>query len=182
MNLVTIEKENLLYPDNSKTEIVRLKQDVVEILRENNMKIATAESCTGGMLSQTITSVSGASNIFELGIVSYSNGIKTKMLEIPEDYILEHGVVSSEVAYLMAENVAKKALADIGVGITGVAGPGPDGGIPEGVIFIGIYFKNCRYVAKLDSGTENRREYNRELAVFNALNLVKIILGKGGAY
>ncbi len=181
MNLVTLEKEKIIYPDNPLPLIDELKCSVVSLLKERDMKIATAESCTGGMLAETLTSVSGASNVFECGIVTYSNRIKTKMLGVPEELINEYGVVSAEVAKEMALQVATKADANVGIGITGVAGPGPDGDIPEGTIYIGLFFDETEYVLKLESNTENRREYNRQLAVLNALNIAELILNKGGA-
>lgn len=112
---------------------------VVETLKINNLKIGTAESCTGGLLSAAITEIPGSSVVFYGGICAYSNHIKTKILNIPEHILQERGAVSKEVAILMAINVRKILNVDIGVGITGIAGP--DGGSidkPVGTVWIGI--------------------------------------------
>ena len=101
----------------------KLAQNVVKYLDEAGLTIALAESCTGGLLAQSITGVSGASKVFECGVVSYSERIKSKLLGVDPKVIETKGVVSAEVASLMAKGAAALAGADIGVGITGIAGP-----------------------------------------------------------
>lgn len=118
-------------------------QKLVNLLLERKLKIATAESCTGGLLAKTITDVSGASSVFDMGIVSYANEIKNKFLQVPQEVLNTVGAVSYETAEAMARGIVNAANADIGVGITGIAGP--TGGTPEkpvGLVYYSIYFKN----------------------------------------
>ena len=117
-------------------------ENLVKELCDRNLKIATAESCTGGLLAKKITDVSGSSKIFDMWIVSYANRIKNEFLEVPNDILDTVGAVSEETARQMAIGVTKLAQADIGVGITGIAGP--TGGTPEkpvGLVYFGVYFK-----------------------------------------
>ena len=146
-------------------------EKLVELLNKNSMHISFAESCTGGLLAKLITDVSGASNVFECGFVTYSNRIKTEVLHIPTSFIEKYGVVSAEVAGRMAKAAREKSSADIGIGITGVAGPGPDGSIPEGTIYIGFSVKNKETTMAMFTGTENQRNYNRYCAAINAFSM-----------
>ncbi len=112
---------------------------LVRALLENNMKIATAESCTGGMIASKITSVEGASACFDCGVVTYSNEQKHRLLGVREETLTKYGAVSEEVALEMCKGVRDLAKADFGISITGIAGP--DGGTPEkpvGTVWIGI--------------------------------------------
>ena len=116
-----------------------LQENVVQKLKEKNMKAATAESCTGGLISQRITQVSGASQVFDCGVCSYSNDIKHKVLGVSNETLSVLGAVSSETAMQMAEGVKKLSGADIGISTTGVAGP--TGGTPEkpvGLVYVGV--------------------------------------------
>lgn len=118
-------------------------ETLVTLLRSKKMKIACAESCTGGLLAKRITDVSGSSEIFELGVVAYANRIKTKILGVPAQLLEEKGAVCAEVAGFMAKGVTIISDSDIGVGITGIAGPG--GGTPQkpvGLVYIAVYMKN----------------------------------------
>ena len=118
-------------------------QILVDLLISKKLKIATAESCTGGLLAKTITDTSGASAVFDMGIVSYANEIKNKFLNVPNEVLNTVGAVSSETAEAMARGIVEAATADIGVGITGIAGP--TGGTPEkpvGLVYYSIYFNN----------------------------------------
>ena len=128
---------------------------LVAYLIENKLKIATAESCTGGLLASRFTDISGVSEVFEMGVVSYSNRIKNEFLSVSPSDLEKYGAVSREVALQMSKNVCKKASADIGVGITGIAGP--TGGTPEkpvGTVWISFYFsktdENVAYLLNLD--------------------------------
>ena len=106
------------------------------------MIISTAESCTGGLLAKKITDISGSSRIFEMGLISYANRIKNEFLEVPNDVLNTVGAVSEETAKQMAIGITKLAKSDIGVGITGIAGP--TGGTPEkpvGLVYYSVYFK-----------------------------------------
>ncbi|HKM39178.1 MAG TPA: competence/damage-inducible protein A [bacterium] len=118
-------------------------QDVVgKLLSERNLTLAVAESCTGGLAADWLTNVPGSSTYFRGGIVSYSNQLKTSLLHVPEELIIQHGAVSSEVAEAMARGVKKIVPADIGAATTGIAGPG--GGSlekPVGLVYVAV--ANC---------------------------------------
>lgn len=101
-----------------------LEEELVDKLLEKNLKISFAESCTGGLCCGTLVNVTNASKVLDMSFVTYSNESKMKLLGVKADTILANGVVSEEVAYEMAEGTAKTAGSEIGVGITGVAGPG----------------------------------------------------------
>ena len=116
-----------------------LESSVVTLLRERGKTIATAESCTGGLLASRITEVPGSSDVFPGGVVSYSNEAKTDLVSVPAELIAAHGAVSSQVAAKLAEGARGRFASDFGIGITGVAGPG--GGTPQkpvGLVYIGI--------------------------------------------
>ena len=118
-----------------------MKTDPVELLvqrlKEKGMTLATAESCTGGLLGKRITDVSGASGVYPGGVVSYSNAVKAKLLAVSEDDLRAFGAVSEPVARQMAEGVRMAIGADFGVGITGIAGPKSDDTLkPVGLVFI----------------------------------------------
>ena len=119
------------------------------ILKERRMKIAVAESCTGGHIANRITNIQGASDYFDLGFVTYSNDSKELYLFVTEEVIAEKGAVSSEVAKAMAEGLREATDADIALSVTGVAGPG--GGSPEkpvGTVFVGLASKDGTFVNK----------------------------------
>ena len=121
------------------TDIDKSVTTVVELLKQKKLTISTAESCTGGLLSEMITSVSGASEVFELGICTYSERIKHEFLGVPMEEIEKYGVVSEQVALSMVRGLKKRSGADICVSVTGIAGP--SGGTPEqpvGTVYIGF--------------------------------------------
>lgn len=110
---------------------------LVQCLKDKGLTLATAESCTGGLLSKRITDVSGASGVYPGGVVSYSNDVKAKLLGVSKDDLRTHGAVSEPVARQMAEGVRRAIGADLGVGITGIAGPRSDDTLkPVGLVFI----------------------------------------------
>ena len=112
---------------------------LIKILTKKKLKIALAESCTGGLLASTITSISGASKIFNLGLVTYSNQAKIKILKINSNIIRKYGAVSYECCFAMVNNLSKISKANINVSITGIAGP--KGGTkqkPVGLVYIGV--------------------------------------------
>ena len=150
-------------------------KELVKRLEDNKLKIATAESCTGGLLAKKITDISGASNVCELGVVTYTNRIKNEFLEIPNEVLDTVGAVSSECAILLATNVSKLAKSDIGVGITGFAGPTGD---KVGLVYVSIYLKSedKAYVKGLmiDGDRDGIREVATEEAVEMVLELLKI--------
>lgn len=117
----------------------QLAQEIVDKLTDMKYTIATAESCTGGMVAQYITSVSGASSVFECGIIAYANRIKEQELSVSSDDLSKYGAVSEQVCKQMAQGIQRKANANIGVSVTGIAGP--TGGTPEkpvGTVYIGV--------------------------------------------
>lgn len=114
-------------------------QELFEALKRRGIMMATAESCTGGLIAKTITDLPGSSEIFERGFVTYSNQSKVELLAIPEAVIDRHGAVSAEVAQAMAEGALEHSNAKIAVSCTGIAGPG--GGTkekPVGLVYIGV--------------------------------------------
>lgn len=147
---------------------------VVELLTLSNKSIATAESCTGGLLSQLITSVPGASQVFELGVCSYSNRIKNQVLGVPSETIDRYTEVSQQTAISMAEGIKKISGADICVSVTGIAGPG--GGTeknPVGTVYAGFIYNDIKLIKLLKmTGTEYDREAIRihtALSIFEAV-------------
>ena len=127
----------------------KLSKKLVQILNKKGLKISFAESCTGGMLSSSITSISGSSKVFTLGLVTYSNESKINTLKIPKKIIMKHGAVSYETCLSMVKNLNKISKTNISVSITGVAGP--KGGTkqkPVGLVFIGIKKGNKSLVKK----------------------------------
>lgn len=128
----------------------KLEEMVVQKLISTGKKVATAESCTGGLVSKRITEVSGASAVFDCGVCSYSNEIKSKVLGVRKDTLEVLGAVSAETAMQMAEGVKKLAGADIGISTTGIAGP--TGGTPEkpvGLVYVGVSTDSGEYAIKL---------------------------------
>jgi nicotinamide-nucleotide amidase len=116
-----------------------LEEVVGALLKQRKLKLAVAESCTGGLIGGRITSIAGSSGYFERGAVVYSNLAKTEMLGVPQELIERHGAVSSEVAAAMALGIRQSAHTDLGLAVTGIAGP--DGGTeqkPVGIVFIGL--------------------------------------------
>ena len=152
--------------------------ETVRILTEKNMKIATAESCTGGMIAQMITDISGASRVFDCGIVSYSNCIKSSLLGVSEDTLKKHGAVSEETVREMVSGVLKISGADIGIAVSGIAGPSSDDtDKPVGLIYIAVATNEKTFVKKLNNSfSVNIRENNRNSAANEALRLVCEVL------
>jgi len=119
-------------------EIFSLAQQVGERLRRQGRSLAVAESCTGGLLGGALTDVPGSSTYFLGGVISYADRVKMEQLQVPEGTLDRHGAVSEETAAAMASGVRRLLRADIGVSITGVAGPDAEGAKPVGLTFIGI--------------------------------------------
>ena len=119
-----------------------MEEKLVSYLCENKMTIATVESCTGGMVASKIVNVSGASNVFNEGFITYANNAKIKYADVKKETLDTYGAVSSQVAMEMAQGAAKKTGADVVVSVTGNAGP--DGGTkekPVGLVYLGCYVK-----------------------------------------
>ena len=114
-------------------------KSLVKILIKKKLKISFAESCTGGLLASSITSINGASKIFNLSLVTYSNQAKIKLLKVNKDIIKKYGAVSRECCFSMVNNLSKISKADINVSITGIAGPkGGTNQKPVGLVYIGV--------------------------------------------
>ena len=158
--------------ESHRKDISVLSEELVKLLTEKNMMIAVSESLTGGMVSESITSVSGASKVFECGICSYSNRIKHKLLDVSEDTLRQYTEYSVETAKEMAQGVRMISGADIGISTTGIAGPsGALPGKPVGFTCIGISTAEKTYAKEFifGSGSGCERELIRKLAVINAL-------------
>jgi nicotinamide-nucleotide amidase len=151
-----------------------IEEVIGEKLRRRKLTLSTAESCTGGLLGNLITNVSGSSEYYMGGVVSYSNEAKIKILNVPEEIIRNYGAVSKECAYHMAENVKSLFETDFGISITGIAGP--TGGTPQkpvGLVFIGIATKEVAYVFKrIFGGTRIEIKMKSALESLYLLNLI----------
>ena len=118
---------------------MNLNQKIVSLLKKKKLKLAIAESCTGGMLSSTITSVSGSSKVFTMGLITYSNQSKINLLKVPKRVIQKYGAVSTQCCLSMTNNLSKISKAEICVSITGIAGPKGGSKLkPVGLVYIGI--------------------------------------------
>ena len=147
--------------------------EIVATLREKNLQVATAESCTAGLLSAAITAVPGASAVFSCGVAAYSIPIKHQVLGVPEDILSQHGAISAETAAAMASGVRTLAQADIGLSVTGVAGPSPDEGKPVGTVYMALANEDRVWIEKLESDkTAPTREEVRRAAVNGVLSLL----------
>jgi len=134
-----------------------LANKLIKKLIKKKLKISFAESCTGGMLSSTITSVSGSSKVFNLGLITYSNKAKIDILKVPKKIISKYGSVSNECCLSMVKNLSKISKANISVSITGVAGPsGGTKSKPIGLVYIGIKKGNKIFVQKNLFKSKNR--------------------------
>ena len=153
----------------------KLEQVIADLFIQNNLTVSTAESCTSGLLASRLTDVLGSSHYFKGGSVCYSNELKINDIGVDKDLIEKYGAVSEEVAESLAKNIAKKNNTDIGIGITGIAGP--DGGTekkPVGLVFVGIFYKNNLYIKRYNLTPD--RITNRELTVTLCLNEIRKIL------
>ena len=149
-----------------------LPQKVVKLLRLKKIKISLAESCTGGLLASSITSVSGASKIFTLGLVTYSNQSKIKILKVPKKIIIKHGAVSYETCLSMVQNLGKISRSTISLSITGIAGPkGGAKNKPVGLVYIGIK-KGTKILIKKYLFRSKKRLVIQKASVRSALNLI----------
>ena len=145
---------------------------LIKKLVKKKLKISFAESCTGGMLSSAITSISGASKIFNVGLITYSNYAKIKFLKVNKNIIKKYGAVSHECCLAMVNNLSKISKANINVSITGIAGP--NGGTkqkPVGLVFIGIK-KGNKIVIKKNLFNSKNRKAIQKATVKKALQLV----------
>ncbi len=150
---------------------------VLDAARSASLRIATAESCTGGLIAASLTEIAGSSDVFECGFVTYSNQSKTELLGVPADLIAQSGAVSEPVARTMAEGALAQARVDIAVAVTGVAGPG--GGTvdkPVGLVFIGAAIGNDPTIVERHVFPGDRAEIRRA-TVQRALELLLNLAG-----
>jgi PncC family amidohydrolase len=155
---------------------MKLEEKAGLILREKGLKIATAESCTGGLIANRITNISGASEYFEAGLITYSNRAKTHFLGVPEVVLLEKGAVSHDVALLMAEGVKQAAGVNIGLSVTGIAGP--TGGTiekPVGTVYICISCTDGTFVRRFlfDGNREAIKKQTSDAALMLILDCLE---------
>ena len=150
----------------------KLSQKVVKLLGRKKLKFSFAESCTGGLLSSSITSISGSSKVFTLGLITYSNESKINILKVPKRIIMKHGAVSYETCLSMVKNLNKISKTNISLSITGVAGP--KGGTkekPVGLVYIGIK-KGSKTLIKKYLFKNKKRISIQRATVNEALNLI----------
>ena len=150
----------------------KISEKVVKLLSKKRLKISFAESCTGGLLSSSITSISGSSKVFTLGLITYSNQAKISILKIPKRIIMKNGAVSYETCLSMVKKLSKISKTNISVSITGVAGP--NGGTkhkPIGLVYIGIKKANKTLVKKFLFKNKKRNSIQKA-TVNKALNLI----------
>ncbi len=169
--------ENAVFEHNEFVKVVEFSEydpdlldnyvtDVVKLLERKGRKIATAESCTGGLLSAYLTSVNGASAVFECGLCTYSNRIKEQLLRVPSEVLNEHGAVSRQTARAMLDGIRMVSSADLCVSVTGFAGP--QGGTeqdPVGTVYVGMGYQEQSWVYCLRLWHTGRcgREFNRKM-------------------
>jgi len=154
----------------------KLSQKIVKLLKRKRLKLSVVESCTGGMLSSAITSVSGSSKVFTMGLVTYSNESKKSILKVPKQIIRKHGTVSIQCCLSMINNLSKISKSNIAVSITGIAGP--SGGTkkkPVGLVYVGIKKGNKIKIHKCLFKNKGR-SYIQKAAVRKSLGLILNIL------
>ncbi|MCR4594450.1 MAG: CinA family protein [Clostridiales bacterium] len=156
-----------------------IEEKLVSVLKEKGLTLATAESCTGGLLSKRITDVSGSSEVFNCGIVSYSNGIKNRILGVSEETLKNYGAVSENTVREMVRGVLKVSGDDIAVAVSGIAGPASDStDKPVGLIYIAVSDgKETRVKELRNCFTENIRENNRNKAADTAFEMLIDLIG-----
>ena len=135
---------------------------VINLLKKKKLKISFAESCTGGLMSSIITSNSGSSKVFNLGLVTYSNQAKQKILKVPNKIIKKYGAVSVQCCLSMVNNLSKISNSHINISITGIAGP--KGGTrkkPVGLVFVGLKFKRKTFIKKYLFKNKTRNNFQK---------------------
>ncbi len=145
---------------------------IINLLKRKKLKLAIAESCTGGMLSSAITSVGGSSKVFTMGLVTYSNQSKNRLLKVPKQIIKKYGAVSVQCCFSMVNNLSKISKSNVAVSITGIAGP--SGGTkqkPVGLVYVGLKKANKVKINRFLFKNKSRSNVQRA-AVKKALELV----------
>ena len=154
----------------------KICKNLVQSLKKKKLTLAIAESCTGGLLSSSITGISGSSKVFKLGLVSYSNKSKNKILKVPNKIIQKYGAVSIQCCLSMVNNISKIGESNISVSVTGIAGPG--GGSknkPVGLVYIGIK-KGNKVKAHKYIINNNGRSYIQKAIVRKSLKLIQELI------
>ena len=153
-----------------------LSLKIVEILSKKKLTVSFAESCTGGLLASSITSIGGSSKVFDMGLVTYSNNAKVKLLKVPKKTITKYGAVSYETCLSMVKNLSKISKSNISISITGVAGP--NGGTkekPVGLVYIGLK-KGSKTIIKKNLFKSKKRIIIQKATVKQALKMILNIL------
>jgi len=146
---------------------------LLDLYRAQGMRVATAESCTGGLVAAALTAIAGSSDVFECGFVTYSNGAKQKLLGVPTATLRRHGAVSGETAAAMAKGALQRSGADCAVSITGIAGPsGGSRAKPVGLVYFAALSRNGTTLARRRLFGNIGRERVRELSALEALALL----------
>ena len=149
-----------------------LNKKIVSLLKRKKLKIAFAESCTGGMLSSAITTVSGSSKVFTMGLITYSNQAKKNILKVPQKIIKKYGAVSDQCCLSMVNNLSKISKSKVCVSVTGIAGPkGGSQQKPVGLVYIGIRFGKKVVVNKCNFKNNGRISIQKQ-TVKKSLNLL----------
>ena len=149
---------------------------IVSFLKKKRFKLAIAESCTGGKLSSDITSVSGSSKVFTMGLITYSNQAKIDILKVPRKIIKKYGAVSKECCEAMVHDLSKNSKSKINVSITGIAGPGGGSKLnPVGLVYIGIKMGKYLLILENQFGTKNR-SYIQKITVREVLKKITKII------
>ena len=149
---------------------------VIRILTKKKLTVSFAESCTGGLLASTITSISGSSKVFNMGLITYSNNAKVKLLKVPKKTITKYGAVSHETCLSMVENLSKISKSNISISITGVAGP--NGGTkqkPVGLVYVGLK-KGRKTIIKKNLFKNKGRIFIQKATVKKVLKMVMNIV------
>lgn len=153
-----------------------LAQDILKLALKKNLKLATAESCTGGLIAAALTELAGSSGAFERGFVTYSNAAKIEMLGINPSTLDQFGAVSPEVALEMVQGALRRSAADVALSVTGIAGPGGSQFKPEGRVCFGIATRQTgHHTETIEFGALGRRQV-RQAAVTHGLRALWQIL------
>ena len=156
--------------------MINLSLKILKLLTKKKLTLSVAESCTGGLLASSITSFSGSSKVFNMGLVTYSNNAKIKLLKVPKKTITKYGAVSYETCLSMVKNLSKISKSNISISITGVAGP--NGGTkekPVGLVYIGLK-KGSKTIIKKNLFKSNNRISIQKATVNQAIKMILNIL------
>ena len=153
-----------------------LNKKIISLIKRKKMKLAIAESCTGGMLSSTITSVSGSSKVFTMGLVTYSNQAKTSILKVPQKIIKKYGAVSVQCCLAMVNELSNISNSKVCVSITGIAGPkGGSKQKPVGLVYIGIKVRKKVIISKCNFKNKGRAYIQRQTVKKSLNQLLRFV-------